>query len=265
MSELLALNHYNFSSSKFQSNQNNTTSSQSRQPFADISSHIKLIENISNNFSKNSSKFFFNDNLPVESSYLFLRKKSHGIDFNQIEDSSCHKVKEKSVLKENKIPYEKEKKNSLFLFNNNGYNFTSNLNEEDEEANKENICKMNNIWSYSNNCNNNKKQGNDNNLFSFGEILKSSFEEKKNMDRIERDYKKALKNKQMKLTMMHSKNKSNIYGNVGFSTYNSNNNIFNDSNKQVMNYKINKNNNEGLDFTFGKNNDSNIIDMNVED
>lgn len=264
MSQLLTLNHFNSSSTDLQTEENRITPIQTRLPFADISSHIKHIENISSNIPKNYSKNYFNDHLPTESTYLFLKKKSHGIDINQYEDYSCLKLKEEPVLKENKLPYVKEKKNSLFQFNKNGFNFINNLNEEEEEVNKENFCKINEIWNY-----NNKKMDKER-CFSFEEILKNSIEETNYLKKIERDNKKNSKYKQMKVMLMiNNRNKRNSFGSMDFSNNSSNNinNYYYDSNKCVINSKkdIDVKNNEGLQFTFGKNNDSNIIDMNVDE
>lgn len=237
-----------FSSNNVTTYKNVTPLLQNRLPFNDITSHLNGIQNISNNFSRQGEKKFFNDNFPVENTYIFLKKKSHGMDLNQYDGYTKLKQKEDFSMKEKKNFFEKEKKNSLSIYNNNNnYNF---LNEEDDNNqifnynnnnNKENIFNNN-----SNNCINKS------NVSSFEDILKLSVDEKKNLDKIERDKKKLLKFKQMK---MMSKNRKNSFNNCNNSCY------CNYEKKNIFNNNGDRSENDSL-FTFG---DNKSLEMNLEE
>lgn len=182
---------WTFQSNNQQNNQNfSSYLFQNRTPFAEISSHIKGISNIQNNQPKSQGQKVFNDHTPIEKTYMFLKKKSHGIDINTYEEYEPLRGKEESELRVNK--------KVLNTKNQNDFSLSFNINEEEEKEN-------NNFNNYENEINKYKS----NKPFSFEIILKDTIDEKKSMDKCERDKKKALKLKQMKILFQNRKNIAN--------------------------------------------------------
>lgn len=190
--------------------QNNTNLlSQNRVPFSDITQQMNSFFNFKKNQQINIFPKNFNDFSNEKQNYTFLKKKSFGERMNNSEKNEEYKDK--------KVFTNKIKKYSCDI-NNNHISLINNLNEDNEEEDKENLCT-------NNDSNNNESP------LCFNQILNEAINEKKELDKIEKDRKKANKIKQIKMHLIHRKfamdfsnkneNKENINNNskINYSLY----------------------------------------------
>lgn len=166
---------------------NNANIPQNRNPFTDITQQMNSFLNSKKNQQINLFTKNFNDFSNNKENYCFLKKKSFEITMKNDEDED---IKEQQT-KINKI--KKYSNNSYKMCN----SLINNLDEDEDEENKENLC--------GNNFQNNKKKKEE---ISLNQILDDAINEKKELDKNERDKKKANKLKQIKMLLKNRKNNS---------------------------------------------------------
>lgn len=175
----------------FSSNKNNTfLLPQNRIPFSNITQQMANCFNYNQNQQINLFTKSFNDFSNPKESFTFLKKKSHEI--NNISEKDEENKEQKEIIKNSKKYSYNSSKTCNSLMNN--------LEEDNEEENKENIC--GNIFG-----NNNKKRKDE--LLSLSQILNEAINEKKEIDKNEKEKKKANKLKQIKMYMKNRKNTLN--------------------------------------------------------
>lgn len=208
--------------------QNIFTTIPNRLPFSDITSHLKGIENISNNIAHNNSQKNFNDQ-PIENTYLFLKRKSQGEDFNTYND--IFNMKENIKIKNRETKFFNNNIKKAIYENNELIEDDVFFHDVNNKENNRNIINSNR-----------SKISNNNESLNFDDILINSINEKKSMDKEERDKKKSLKYRQMKMSGKNRKNFDSSFNNNNYCL----NNNFNKVTDAINSIR------DPLRFTFGE-------------
>ena len=165
---------------------NNTFILPERTPFADVTEKMKNFFNIQKNKPFNAFSKNFNDNSNEAKEFQFLKKKSFGEYMNSTKENKEKIESKESINKSSKYLNNLYKKQNSII---------SNLDEDVDESDKENLSFINK-----------KDSDSDNESIDINQILSDTIKEKKDNDKYERERKKINKMKQLKLLLKNRKN-----------------------------------------------------------